>query len=74
MRGNRTLRHFTAYIKRLPFLSLKEKYILSKRAQGLTLEKIGKKFGVTEGRIRQIEKKAISKIKIGVYQLKLFDK
>jgi DNA-directed RNA polymerase sigma subunit (sigma70/sigma32) len=74
MRGNRTLRYFAAHVKKLPFLTFREKYVLKKRSKGITLEKIGKKFGVTEGRIRQIEKAAIQKIKSGIHQQKLFEK
>ena len=74
MRGNRTLHYFTAHIKKLPFLTFREKYVLRKRSRGITLEKIGLKFNVTEARIRQIEKEAIKKIKSGLYQQKLFNK
>lgn len=74
MRANRTLRYFAAHIKKLPFLTNREKYTLIKRTKGLTLEKIGSKFQVTESRIRQIEKEAIKKIKTGFYQQKLFEK
>jgi DNA-directed RNA polymerase sigma subunit (sigma70/sigma32) len=74
MRANRTLRYFAAHIKKLPFLTFREKYVLQKRSRGETLEKIGLKFSVTEARIRQIEKEAIKKIKSGTYQQKLFDK
>lgn len=74
MRANRTLRYFAAHVKNLPFLSFREKYVLKKRSKGVTLDKIGQKFGVTEGRIRQIEKSAINKIKSGLYQQKLFEK
>jgi len=72
MRANRTLRYFAAYVKKLPFLSFREKYVLKKRSKGITLEKIGKKFGLTEARIRQVEKEAIKKIKSGLFQQKLF--
>lgn len=74
MKGNRTLRYFSGYIKKLPQLSFKEKYILRKRSRGKTLEELGKKFEVTEGRIRQIERVAIVKIKNKIYQQKLFSK
>ena len=39
-----------------------------------TLKKIGFKYGVTEARIRQIEREAIKKVKRGLYQQKLFEK
>lgn len=46
------------------FNNLKENQldVLMKRQQGLTLEEIGKNLNLTRERIRQIEKKAISKI------------
>ena len=72
MRANRTLRYFVAHVKKLPFLTFRERYVLRKRSKGVTLEKIGQKFNVTEGRIRQIEKEAIKKIQSGLYQQKLF--
>ena len=74
MRANRTRRYFAAHIKKFPHLSIREKDILIKRLRSITLEKIGKKYGVTEARIRQIEKAAIFKIKLKGHQLKLFKK
>lgn len=74
MRGNRTISYFSAQIKKLPQLTQKEKDILVKRLAFSTLEKIGDGFDVTEGRIRQIEKKAIAKIKSKTPQLSLFKK
>ncbi len=73
MRGNRTLRYFTAHIRKLPQLSFKEKDILSSRLKKVTLEIIGSKYAVTEARIRQIERAAIRKIKNKLYQQKLFN-
>jgi DNA-directed RNA polymerase sigma subunit (sigma70/sigma32) len=74
MRANRTLRYFAAHVRKLPFLTFREKHVLIKRLKGITLEKIGDKFQVTEARIRQIEKEAVKKIKSGLYQQKLFEK
>ncbi len=72
MRSNKTLSYFLRYIKKLPQLNFKEKYILARRLRKKTLEGIGKKFSVTEARVRQIEKIAITKIKRGIYQQELF--
>jgi len=72
MRANRTLSFFLTHIKKLPQLSFKEKEVLLKRLKRVTLEKIGLKYKVTEGRIRQIEKQALQKIKSKRYQRRLF--
>lgn len=49
----------------LNFMSSKEDFkvikILSGRGQGLTLEELGQKYGVTRERIRQIEKRALNR-------------
>ncbi len=73
MRANRTLRYFTAHIRKLPHLTSKEKDVLVRRLRKVTLERIGKSFEVTEGRIRQIEKGAIKKVKSRYYQQALFE-
>ena len=73
MRANRTLRYFTAHIRKLPHLTSKEKDVLVRRLRKVTLEKIGKSYEVTEGRIRQIEKIAIKKVRSKHYQQALFD-
>lgn len=72
MSGNRTIRFFVSYINKLPQVTDKEKSILTSRIKSVTLTKIGKKYKVTEGRIRQIEKVALKKIKDKLYQMKLF--
>ena len=57
-------------------LTNKEQRVIDLRKQGKTLEEIGKEFGVTRERIRQIEKKANYKItgeKIKVIKKQLFD-
>jgi DNA-directed RNA polymerase sigma subunit (sigma70/sigma32) len=74
MRANRTRRYFAAHIKRFPHLTAREKDVLIRRLKPVTLENIGKRYGVTEARIRQIEKEAIFKIKLKGHQLKLFRK
>jgi len=72
MRSNRTLKYFSYFVKHTPQLTKKEKKVLFKRLKEVTLSKIGKSFNLTEGRIRQIEKGAIAKIKSKIYQLSLF--
>jgi DNA-directed RNA polymerase sigma subunit (sigma70/sigma32) len=72
MRGNRTIRYFSYFVKRIPQLTNKEKFVLRSRLKKVTLEDLGSEFEVTEGRIRQIEKSAITKIKSKIYQMSLF--
>ena len=73
MRANRSVRFFIAQVRKLPHLTAKEKDVVSKRLRRVTLENIGNRYRVTEGRIRQIEKIALNKVKSKLYQLKLFD-
>jgi len=57
-------------------LTDKEQKVIELRKQGKTLEEIGKEFGVTRERIRQIEKKANYKItgeKIKIIKKQLID-
>ena len=72
MRSNQTLKYFRFYIRKAPDLSGKEKTILLKRLRRTSLEEIGKLYDLTEGRIRQIEKSALRKIKSKARQLSLF--
>ncbi len=74
MTPNRTLRYFSFFIRRIPDLTGKERKVLLGRLKKNTLENIGKYFDVTEGRIRQIEKFALRKIKSKSHQLNLFRK
>jgi DNA-binding CsgD family transcriptional regulator len=74
MTPNRTLRYFSFFVKKIPDLSGKERQVLLGRLRKKTLETIGKSFGLTEGRIRQVEKTAIKKIKSNSHQLALFKK
>jgi DNA-directed RNA polymerase sigma subunit (sigma70/sigma32) len=74
MRSNRTLKFFRSYIKSASDLSGKERTVILKRLRRVSLEQIGKVFKVTEGRIRQIEKVAIKKLKSKARQLNLFKK
>lgn len=73
MRANRTIRYFIAHLKNLPHLTSKEKDVLIKRLKSFTLEKIGANYSITEGRIRQIEKNALRKVKSKSVQQRLFE-
>ncbi|EKD96444.1 MAG: hypothetical protein ACD_24C00043G0001 [uncultured bacterium] len=72
MRSNQTTLYFKSLIKHNFDLSGKESEVLIKRLRRTTLEEIGKKFGITESRVRQIERTALSKIKSKTHQLALF--
>jgi DNA-directed RNA polymerase sigma subunit (sigma70/sigma32) len=74
MRSNRTVNYFAFFIKNIPDLTGKERTVLLSRLRKKTLEAIGGKYNVTEGRVRQIEKYAIGKIKSKSHQLALFGK
>lgn len=52
---------YTKKITSILFKSEREFNVVCRRAKGDTLEEIGKNFGVTRERVRQIEKKAISR-------------
>jgi len=72
--SNKTLKYFSHFIQKIPDLSGKEKVVMLGRLRKKTLSFIGKSFGVTEGRIRQIEKSGIKKIRSKSHQLALFKK
>jgi DNA-directed RNA polymerase sigma subunit (sigma70/sigma32) len=72
MRSNQTIKYFSRFILRFPQLSGREKEILLKRLTIKSLEQIGESYNVTEARVRQIEKKALEKIKNKAQQLSLF--
>lgn len=74
MRSNQTIKFFASFIKNTSDLSGKEKEILAKRLRKKPLEKIGKVYGVTEARIRQIEKEGLKKLRSKARQLALFQK
>ena len=66
------MKYLGYFVKHIPRLDIREKKVLLDRLNGITLEEIGKSFSLTEGRIRQIEKEAVAKIKSKIYQLSLF--
>ncbi|KKQ73713.1 MAG: hypothetical protein US96_C0055G0012 [Candidatus Woesebacteria bacterium GW2011_GWB1_38_5b] len=72
MRSNQTLKYFSSFIKNIPDLTANERLVLFKRLEEDTHIKIGKRWNVTEGRVRQIEKAAIKKIRSKTHQLALF--
>jgi DNA-directed RNA polymerase sigma subunit (sigma70/sigma32) len=72
MRGNKTLAYFSKTIDKIAELTAREKEVVLKRLRSKTLEKIGKKFKLTEARIRQIEKTALMKIESKWHQQRLF--
>lgn len=73
MRSNQTLRFFRYLIRSSIDLTNKEKVVLLRRLRKATLEKIGEKYMISESRIRQIEKAAITKMKSNTHQLTLFN-
>ena len=72
MRSNRTIKYFSSFVKNISDLSGKERLVLLGRLKENTHVALGKKWNVTEGRIRQIERGAIGKIKSKTHQLSLF--
>lgn len=72
MRSNQTLKYFTSFVQDFPELSGQERRVLLKRLQKTTHTKIGEYWHVTEGRIRQIERVALKKVKSKTHQLALF--
>jgi len=74
VRSNKTLKYFAQYVRKIPDLDGREKQVVLRRLKRNTLEGIGKSWGLTEGRIRQIEKSALTKIKSTSRQLALFKK
>ena len=72
MVSNKTVIYFSSSLKNLAELSGREKDILVNRLKGQTLEKIGADFELSEARIRQIEKSAITKLRNKFKQLALF--
>lgn len=72
MRSNQTLKYFSSLIRNIPDLTGRERRVLLKRIKKMTHVAIGKKWNVTEGRIRQIERTALLKVKSKAHQMALF--
>jgi len=71
--ATQTAKHFVSIIKNAKELDKKEKDILIRRLKNITLGKIGRKYKVSDERIRQIEEKALEKFIKKMCQLLLFD-
>lgn len=71
--STQTAKYFISIIKNAKELSKKEKDILIRRLKETTLRKIGRKYKVSDERIRQIEEKALEKFIKKMCQLMLFD-
>ncbi len=72
--SSQSLDYFVSVINQARCLSKKEKDILVRRLKGATLEKIGRRYRLSDERIRQIEEEAL--LKLGnkkISQLLLFD-
>ncbi len=71
--ASKSFDHFIEFINHLKELDIKEKDILTRRLKKQTLNQIGKKYGLTGERIRQIENQALKKLKTTICQLRLLD-
>lgn len=71
--SSQTAKYFISIIKNAKELDKKEKDILIRRLKETTLRKIGKKYKVSDERIRQIEEKALEKFIKKMCQLLLFE-
>lgn len=71
--SSQTLLYFQTVIANSKELNKREKDILSKRLDKITLEKIAKKYKLTDERIRQIEEEGLAKFLKKACQLLLFD-
>lgn len=71
--SSQTISHFISIVKNARELDKKEKNILIKRLKGVTLKNLGKKYKVSDERIRQIEQKSLQKLIKKMCQLMLFE-
>ncbi|OGK34281.1 hypothetical protein A3A46_00610 [Candidatus Roizmanbacteria bacterium RIFCSPLOWO2_01_FULL_37_13] len=71
--SNQSIEYFASIIRDSKELTHREKEILLYRLKKKTLNKIGRKQKVTGERVRQIEKRALTKFKRKINQLLLFD-
>lgn len=69
---NQTIKYFANILNSSTRLNLKEKDILTKRLKGNNLERIAKRFKISDERIRQIEENSINKLSKKTFQEKLF--
>lgn len=72
--SSQSLDYFISIVNAARNLTKKEKDILVRRLHGVTLQKIGRRYKVTDERIRQIEEEALDKLgNKKISQLLLFD-
>lgn len=71
--SSQSFSYFKTLIEDSKILSKKEKDILVRRLQGITLRRIGRRYKLTAERIRQIEEEALVKLGKKISQLLLFD-
>lgn len=71
--SSQTLLYFQTVIANSKELKKREKDILIKRLDKITLEKIAKKYKLSDERIRQIEEEGLAKFLKKACQLLLFD-
>jgi len=70
--GNQTVNYFLKLIKCSKRLNPKEEDILVKRLKKTKLRQIGKKYRISDERIRQIENIALHKLQEKNFQERLF--
>lgn len=71
--STQTLLYFKTVIQNSKELNKREKDILTRRLDKITLEKIARRYKLTDERIRQIEEEALVKFLRKACQLLLFD-
>ena len=69
--SNQTLVYFINLVLQSKKLTLKEEDILVRRLRRKKLKQIGRKYKLTDERIRQIEKAALVKLQSKIYQERL---
>lgn len=71
--SSQTLLYFQTVIQNSKELTHREKDVLSKRLDKVTLEKISRRYKLSDERVRQIEEEALAKFLKKACQLFLFD-
>lgn len=69
---NQTVEYFLKMITGSRRLTPKEEDVLVRRLKKKKLKTIGRRYKVTDERIRQIEEKALKKLRSKIFQEKLF--
>lgn len=70
---NQTIVYFLRLITGSRRLTSKEEDILVRRLKRKKLKQIGRRYKVTDERIRQIEAKALNKLRSKIFQERLFN-